>query len=146
MSAPPCSQAATALDYVPGRLSGSAALDAAFASDGGYDGDDESRAEAADAYASSAAAASPPTPSQLSLLELARSFLDEAALYSGTDDASGAAVPGVRLMTMHAAKGLEFEAVFVPGERACSVMHSLAPAMSSRRSRRSQETGLVGAP
>lgn len=47
------------------------------------------------------------------LLATARAFLDEAALYSGADE--GADIDGVRLMTMHAAKGLEFEIVFVPG-------------------------------
>ncbi|KAL4517812.1 hypothetical protein Ndes2526A_g02190 [Nannochloris sp. 'desiccata'] len=47
------------------------------------------------------------------LLATARAFLDEAALYSGADE--GADVDGVRLMTMHAAKGLEFEIVFIPG-------------------------------
>ena len=46
-------------------------------------------------------------------LAIARAFLDEAALYSGADE--GQDVDGVRLMTMHAAKGLEFDVVFVPG-------------------------------
>ncbi|GAB4820246.1 hypothetical protein N2152v2_007292 [Parachlorella kessleri] len=42
-----------------------------------------------------------------------RSFLDEAALYSSAEE--GVAAKGVRLMTLHAAKGLEFEAVFIAG-------------------------------
>jgi DNA helicase-2/ATP-dependent DNA helicase PcrA len=53
------------------------------------------------------------TESSEELLATARAFLDEAALYSGADE--GADVDGIRLMTMHAAKGLEFEVVFVPG-------------------------------
>ena len=56
-------------------------------------------------------------------LNRARAFLDEASLHSGgsgtTSDGGGLAeeadVDGVRLMTMHAAKGLEFDIVFVPG-------------------------------
>ncbi|KAL4857524.1 ATP-dependent DNA helicase PcrA [Chlorella vulgaris] len=47
-------------------------------------------------------------------LQRAQNFLDEVALYSGADE-GGAATPGVRLMTMHAAKGLEFELVYIPG-------------------------------
>lgn len=47
---------------------------------------------------------------------VARNFLDEVALYSGVEE--GAGTRGVRLMTMHASKGLEFEAVFVAGGRA----------------------------
>jgi hypothetical protein len=49
-------------------------------------------------------------------LQRAQNFLDEVALYSGADE-GGAATPGVRLMTMHAAKGLEFELVYMPGGR-----------------------------
>lgn len=48
-----------------------------------------------------------------SLIRNAQDFLAEAALTSNADE--GESFPGVRLMTMHSAKGLEFEAVFVPG-------------------------------
>lgn len=48
------------------------------------------------------------------LIHQARCFMDEAALTSSADE--GENVAGVRLMTMHAAKGLEFEAVFIPGK------------------------------
>lgn len=47
-------------------------------------------------------------------LSLAQSFLDESALYSISEEDTPEAA-GVRLMTMHAAKGLEFDVVFVPG-------------------------------
>jgi DNA helicase-2/ATP-dependent DNA helicase PcrA len=42
-----------------------------------------------------------------------RSFLDRAALLSDTDNTQGTS--GVRLMTLHAAKGLEFPVVFIAG-------------------------------
>lgn len=45
----------------------------------------------------------------------ARLFLDEAALASQEDDEMPAAGGRVRLSTVHAAKGLEFRAVYVPG-------------------------------
>lgn len=40
-------------------------------------------------------------------------FVQEAALLTG--DESAADAPGVRLMTLHAAKGLEFDTVFIAG-------------------------------
>lgn len=46
-------------------------------------------------------------------LFVARTFLDEVALFSSSE--SGVGAKGVRLMTVHASKGLEFEAVFVAG-------------------------------
>ncbi len=42
-----------------------------------------------------------------------RAFLDRAALLSETDNVQGTS--GVRLMTLHAAKGLEFPVVFITG-------------------------------
>ncbi len=42
-----------------------------------------------------------------------RAFLDRAALLSDTDNVQGTS--GVRLMTLHAAKGLEFPVVFIGG-------------------------------
>lgn len=46
-------------------------------------------------------------------LEVAHAFLNEATLYSEPE--MDMKKQGVRLMTMHAAKGLEFETVFIPG-------------------------------
>jgi superfamily I DNA/RNA helicase len=54
-----------------------------------------------------------PQSSDTERLTNARSFLDEAALYGGVDQ--GHKTPGVRISTMHAAKGLEFDMVFIPG-------------------------------
>ncbi|KAI7838402.1 hypothetical protein COHA_007806 [Chlorella ohadii] len=48
-------------------------------------------------------------------LQVAQEYLTEIALYTEHDDTQGQAGK-VQLMTMHAAKGLEFEVVFVPGE------------------------------
>jgi DNA helicase-2/ATP-dependent DNA helicase PcrA len=46
----------------------------------------------------------------------ARHFLDDAALSTEDDDAARASTAGrVRISTVHAAKGLEFRAVYVPG-------------------------------
>ncbi len=42
-------------------------------------------------------------------------FLDEVALLSDQDSLDKEATPGVRIMTIHAAKGLEFEVVFLVG-------------------------------
>ena len=55
-------------------------------------------------------------------LATARGFLDEAALF-GTEELLQR---GVRLMTMHAAKGLEFEAVFVAGGWVGAARHTPA--------------------
>lgn len=54
-------------------------------------------------------------------LQLAQGFLNEAALFSGTEE--GVGVQGVRLSTIHATKGLEFEAVFMAG--CCDHRHPL---------------------
>jgi superfamily I DNA/RNA helicase len=70
--------------------------------------------EAAAAGAAAAAGGGASPEARAYNLAVARNFLDEVALYSGVED--GVAGRGVRLMTMHAAKGLEFEAVFVAGE------------------------------
>ena len=42
-------------------------------------------------------------------------FLEEAALLSSSDQASGSVADSVTLMTLHAAKGLEFPVVFMVG-------------------------------
>jgi DNA helicase II / ATP-dependent DNA helicase PcrA len=47
-------------------------------------------------------------------LDVLRAFLDDAALYAGKDELADAA-GGVSLMTVHAAKGLEFPYVFIIG-------------------------------
>jgi DNA helicase II / ATP-dependent DNA helicase PcrA len=57
-----------------------------------------------------------------------RRFLDEAVLSSEEDDPRPTALGRVRVSTVHAAKGLEFRAVFVPG---CE--HGLFPLAPSRR-------------
>ena len=129
---------AAAVDFKAGMAAGAAALEAAFDDYDEEDDDEERRREISfesddDGHAvidigspssssSSALAAvgddddcieNNDTTTPEARLELARAFLDEAALYSGADE--GTDVDGVRLMTMHAAKGLEFEIVFVPG-------------------------------
>ena len=48
-------------------------------------------------------------------LEALTAFLEEAALQSSTDSSSKETPDSVRLITMHGAKGLEFEAVFAVG-------------------------------
>jgi ATP-dependent exoDNAse (exonuclease V) beta subunit len=58
--------------------------------------------------------APPGTPAPAGLGAL-RSFLENAALMSNTDMAARDDPDAVRLMTMHGAKGLEFDAVFVVG-------------------------------
>lgn len=123
---------AVAEDYKPGQAAGTAALEAAFAALDDEDNNPDngtgrvgSNKSIEDLLASLSASSSPYnnsigggsgaaaiiTPDVR--LAIARAFLDEAALYSGADE--GQDVDGVRLMTMHAAKGLEFEIVFVPG-------------------------------
>lgn len=171
-------QLAAAAEYEPGKLSGAAALDAAF------DGPAASaRVQSAAAAAAGVAAAASAAGSGAggTPLQRAQNFLDEAALYSGSVvalqqrscalpridmrpggyplrglhaharqraarpaaalprhtmllpsvldaapslatrlclpavDEGGEGAPGVRLMTMHSAKGLEFELVFIPG-------------------------------
>jgi DNA helicase-2/ATP-dependent DNA helicase PcrA len=54
-----------------------------------------------------------------------RAFLDRTALLAETDDARGST--GVRLMTLHAAKGLEFPVVFIVGveEELCPHVRAL---------------------
>ncbi|PRW20204.1 ATP-dependent DNA helicase isoform B [Chlorella sorokiniana] len=98
-------------EYEPGKLSGAAALDAAF------DGPAASaRVQAAAAAAAGVAASAVAAGGSAggTPLQRAQNFLDEAALYSAVDE-GGEGARGVRLMTMHAAKGLEFELVFIPG-------------------------------
>jgi superfamily I DNA/RNA helicase len=101
-------RAATA--YTPGSLAGAEALDAAL---------DEALLLGDKGAAAAAAPAAPPVVDGAAVHGLpgARAFLEEAALYSGVEEGEEAA-GGVRLCTMHAAKGLEFHTVFVPGERA----------------------------
>ncbi|KAI7840013.1 hypothetical protein COHA_006278 [Chlorella ohadii] len=102
---------AAAAEYEPGKLSGAAALDAAF--DGPAAAARVEAAAAAAAGVAAAAAAAGGEAGQTPL-ERAQNFLDEVALYSAVDE-GGQGARGVRLMTMHAAKGLEYELVFIPG-------------------------------
>lgn len=85
-------------EYKPGSITGMGAAD--------FDDEDEDASSAAVGAAHN--------------LHVARSFLTEAALYSSVEE-GGSAVPGVRLLTIHAAKGLEFEAVFLAGACSCAV-------------------------
>lgn len=108
---------ATAAQFTPGTA-GTAALAAlddtllSFSDDGGplIQPNMPTPAVTSSSGASTSSAA-PCGPAER--LALARAFMDEAALYSGLEE--DADVGGVRLMTMHAAKGLEFDVVFVPG-------------------------------
>ncbi|KAL4451267.1 hypothetical protein ABPG77_009339 [Micractinium sp. CCAP 211/92] len=110
---------AVAEEYVPGSLSGAGAfdVDADVAGSEGSSGSASGAVE--DVEVTRHPGGSPPPgyayhPSHLLQLQKAQNFLDEAALYSSADE-GGQGARGVRVMTMHAAKGLEFEAVFVPG-------------------------------
>ena len=53
-------------------------------------------------------------------------FLEEAALLSSNDQASGASAESVVLMTLHAAKGLEFPVVFMAGMEEEIIPHARA--------------------
>ena len=100
---------AAAKEYAPGSLAGIKELD--------WDLDSIPAAAAAAATYSvnrSAIDEESSCSADETALALARGFLDEAALYSGSEDGASK-VPGVRLSTMHAAKGLEFPYVFIPG-------------------------------
>lgn len=71
-----------------------------------------------------------------------RLFLDEAVLRSDQDELEEKnARPGVRLMTVHAAKGLEFEAVFVVGMEDGLFPHSRG-AMAEKLEDREEERRL----
>ncbi|KAL4420828.1 hypothetical protein ABPG75_010484 [Micractinium tetrahymenae] len=115
---------AVAEEYVPGSLSGAGAFDADFDVAGSEDGSDSGGSSRTsgideDAEVTRHPCGSPPpdytyAPDYSLHLQHAQNFLDEAALYSSADE-GGQGARGVRVMTMHAAKGLEFEAVFVPG-------------------------------
>lgn len=109
-------------NYSAGSLAGGAAeidwyADAEY--DGSGDGKNDrtsSSSSSIETPSSSSTTSSPRLQSQSSETERltnARGFLDEAVLYSGVDQ--GHKTPGVRISTMHAAKGLEFDMVFIPG-------------------------------
>ncbi len=120
---------AAAMEFKPGTAAGAAVLDAAFAAmdieENEKDNERISRLfnSNPEKFSADATSAAPGPGAEKEeedytidpdeSLEIARAFLDEAALYSGVNE--GADVDGVRLMTMHAAKGLEFDVVFVPG-------------------------------
>ena len=69
---------------------------------------------AATALAVLAPAPSHPPPTFSLVSSFAGPHPSARPLHAGTEE-GGAGAQGVRLMTMHAAKGLEFEAVFIPG-------------------------------